>query len=738
MKFNHGRLVSLAMTGLLAVCVSAREARAEGCVTKSVAKKVYAHLMPWFEDPATSGNGTWGMHWTMANENPNTVEANGQRQIASYYYPMIGPYGSSDPNVIEYQTLLMKYSGIDGALIDWPGTIQALDYPKNLQNAEAFMGKTSEMGLEFGIVYEDNDVGIADSDGYISNEIAAAQSDMTYVRDNYFSKPNYVTVNGAPLLLDFGPQTFLSPANWSSILSVFASPPTFLTLWYESSDAGASAQGEFPWLYSDFMTGLQNFYSDRPLGVKFGVGYPGFNTFYVAGGWGPGPGWTLPYNGTSTFSQTLQLALSSGTAAVQLATWNDYGEGTMIEPTVQFGYGFLTTLQQSLGVSYSQTELELVNTLYSQRVQYAGNASMQAQLNQASSDLANCQVADATSILNPGGGGSSSSGGASSSSGSSSGGSTSSGGSSGGGSSSSGSSSGGGSTSSSGSSSGSGGASGSGGTSTPPASTSVCAGAGTRVLTPNEAFIDNFEEAAIVPAWSSFNDETPTDNIYEITQVAGGACGTAHSGEYAGKGAITVAAGGSGVGTIFNEAIDPAAKVYCVDISAFDGVSFWAKSTNPGSTITVNFVLPSTNAMSTNSMGQPSGGDCDPKTMQCYDHPRVPVTLTSDWAHYTVKFSAATGGSAPVGNVLQEIAWLSPDASWNFSLDEIAFYKGTPPAGAVEESVPRASSGCGCAVVGVRDEVPLAAAIGVLFGGGARRWRSGRRRRTAPARTRSV
>jgi hypothetical protein len=524
---------------------------------------------------------------------------------------------------------------------------------------------------------------------------------------------------------------------------VFASPPTFLTLWYQSDQAGASAQGEFPWIYSDFMTGLQNFYDDRPLNVKLGVGYPGFNTFYVAGGWGPGPGWTLPYNGTSTFSGTLQLALSSGTAAVQLATWNDYGEGTMIEPTREFGYGFLTTLQQTLGVGYSQTELELVNTLFTLRKQYAGNASMEAELDQASSDLANCQVTAATGILNGGSG--ASSGGSSSSN--------------------------------SGSSSGSGGSgSGSSGGGTSSGTTSVCDGAGTRVLTLADAFIDDFEEATILSGWS--------------TQVAGGACGTAHSGEYAGTGAITVMAGGFGVGTLFNEAINPAAKVYCVDISAFDGVSFWAKSATAGSTVTVNFVLPSTNAVSTNSMGQSNGGDCVPASMECYNHPRATVTLAADWTQYTVKFSAASGGSAPVGNVIQEIGWLSPDATWDFSLDEIAFYKGTPPPGAIAVastgtgggsmsgsgsgnltssgattgagsatggaattgsdtsnatnseagaspsngngegsfgSSPHGPSGCGCTVVGPRNDIrSVSLAIGLLLGCGARRRRARR------------
>lgn len=370
-------------------------------VNKTVGKKVYAHLMPWFETPASSGNGSWGIHWTMANQNPNVVDGSGRRQIAAYYYPLIGPYASGDKDVIEYQLLLMKYAGVDGVLIDWPGTVNAWDYPKNRQNAEALIARTAAVGLDFAVVYEDHNIQLAADAGFITNKLAAGQADLNYLKNNYFPQANYIRVNNAPLLLDFGPQTFQTPSEWSSLFASLSPKPTFLTLWYESQEAGSNASGEYPWIYSDFLTGLSHFYANRPLGVKFGVAYPGFHTFYSAGGWG-GPGWSLPHNGLNTFGQTLDLALNSSVNHIQLATWNDYGEGTMLEPTREFGYGFLTTLQQKLGVPFAQRELELINTLYQQRKQYAGNAAKQAQLDQAFSYLVSLQVAQAAAILNGG------------------------------------------------------------------------------------------------------------------------------------------------------------------------------------------------------------------------------------------------------------------------------------------------------------------------------------------------
>jgi hypothetical protein len=209
---------------------------------------------------------------------------------------------------------------------------------------------------------------------------------------------------------------------------------------------------------------------------------------------------------------------------------------------------------------------------------------------------------------------------------------------------------------------------------------SLCDGAGTRALTSADGFVDDFEEMMISPGWSSFNDVMPTENFFKMALASGGAVGTAHAGHYAGMGAKLTTAGGFGVGTVYNVAIDPAAGIYCIDVSAFDGVAFWGKALNANSKVSVNFVLPQTNKQSTDMMGRPNGGDC---TANCFNHPRVTITLTTAWTQYAIKFSDAGGGSAKVGSLIQELAWLSPDSDWDFSLDEIAFYKGTPPAGPV-------------------------------------------------------
>jgi hypothetical protein len=199
----------------------------------------------------------------------------------------------------------------------------------------------------------------------------------------------------------------------------------------------------------------------------------------------------------------------------------------------------------------------------------------------------------------------------------------------------------------------------------------------TRVLTLNDAKVEDFEAAGISPGWSSFDqpDNGGAHDVFQMTLVTGdGAVTTKQSGEYKGTGVLTTKEGGFGAGTVYNVAIDKNGGVYCIDVSAFDGVAFWAKAGVTGKQVNVSFVVPETNAQ-----GAP-GGDC---AANCYQHPFKTITLTDQWAQYHVTFSGAGGGTAKVNGRIQELLWTTPDKDFDFYLDEIAFYKCTLPNGPV-------------------------------------------------------
>lgn len=75
-----------------------------------------AHYMPWYQTPDVSGY--WGWHWTMDHFDPSQEDDAGRPEIASHYLPLTGPYDSRDQLILEYQTLLVKISGIDGVIVD--------------------------------------------------------------------------------------------------------------------------------------------------------------------------------------------------------------------------------------------------------------------------------------------------------------------------------------------------------------------------------------------------------------------------------------------------------------------------------------------------------------------------------------------------------------------------------------------------------------------------------------------
>jgi len=76
----------------------------------------------------------------------------------------------------------------------------------------------------------------------------------------------------------------------------------------------------------------------------------------------------------------------------------------------------------------------------------------------------------------------------------------------------------------------------------------------------------------------------------------------------------------------------------------------------------------------------PPDGDC---ATACFNHPQKMVSLTTSWVQYSVPFADAVGGANRVTGVVQQLGWLTPDANWDFWIDEIQFYKGTPPTTAV-------------------------------------------------------
>lgn len=322
---------------LLLVCFSSRVQSEDN----GEARKILAHYMPWYEAKPT--HAAWGWHWTMGQFDPDRV-VDGKREIASHFHPLIGPYDSSDAAVLEYHLLTMKMAGIDGVVIDWYGLTDFRDYATLHRNTERLIEQAKKLGMLFVICYEDQTIpALVQARKIGMNEVVEhAVTELKWMRKNWFSLDNYLSSNGRPVLLSFG-QSGLNDSQWSECLDKLGSAVEYYSLHHRRT----AAIGAFDWpIPSQGIAAIDRFRKDSGVWpASIPVAFPRFVDIYSEAKVGPSYGRIEDASG-NTFKETLAAAMNSSANMIQLATWNDWGEGTIIEPSVEYGYRDLEIVQQ--------------------------------------------------------------------------------------------------------------------------------------------------------------------------------------------------------------------------------------------------------------------------------------------------------------------------------------------------------------------------------------------------------
>jgi len=379
--------------------------------SRAASKTVMVYYMPWYTaKPYSDG---WGWHWTMNHFNPDGVNASGERQIASWYYPLIGPYDSSDPAVLEYHVLLMKLAGVDGVIVDWYGSADYLDYGTNNQATVKLFQFTRKAALKFSICYEDQTIQhMIDSNSLAAGDaIFHAQKEMLYLQTNFFSDASYLRLKGRPVLLNFGPQYFMMSSNWEGIFSVLG--PTNQPAFFTEDNRLSGSTGAFNWLpmwmsqapgTGGVLSGaaLKSYLADfdQKAGnwpAFISSAFPRFHDIYQRAGvrnyWG-----YLGDRHGDTLRETLSRGMTNSSAIVQVVTWNDFGEGSMVEPTQEYGYRDLGIIQdcrrQYLESNFSRNTNDLTMALrfYSLRRQYSTNIVISAELDRIFTNIVSGRI----------------------------------------------------------------------------------------------------------------------------------------------------------------------------------------------------------------------------------------------------------------------------------------------------------------------------------------------------------
>jgi hypothetical protein len=318
---------------------------------------VLVHYMPWYDGPSTKAQegdlDVYGGHWTgWGKIKCNEAATDRKAKIYAHQYPLTGPYDGDTEILLQYQTALMKIAGVDGVIFDWYGSNAVNDFGVIHENTKAMVKVLKEARLKFLLCYEDNTLNMT---GYEKNDPKAAavgKGVFDWAQKNWFTDTAYVHYNGRPVVICFGPQYFGAKAQWDEVFSGVDPAPYFGDLdnrysWadfsYNWPPMGRSVNGVLS------QDALENYLDTFYRGVqdrkpyRMGTVFSAFDDCYEdVGGASYG---TLDYAEGAIFALTFEKAVSWSPQIIQVATWNDYGEGTIIEPTIERGYAELEYLQ---------------------------------------------------------------------------------------------------------------------------------------------------------------------------------------------------------------------------------------------------------------------------------------------------------------------------------------------------------------------------------------------------------
>ena len=315
------------------------------------------HYMPWFNNPETSERGRkeWS-HWACTDgktvNDPLLRDADGQRGIASVDYPLIGPYSSDDPDVVRYHFRTMRSVGIDAVFIIWYGPGSDTD-----QLVPMLLDEAERAGLRLAICYEEKlnwpEYRNPESRADIVN---TATDDLNYILSEYSGHPAYLHRGQKPFIYQFnfwgegdlGKNNIL-PAEWEQVFSSLDQSVAYarqnLNPEYHPEIGGAYVWWSEDESYlRDFAEYSRSMVDADRLEFFMTMAAPGFDDSGV-NGWGHGARVSSD-RGPGMLQKTLEIAVEGDPEVIQLVTWNDFNEGTALEPTVRFGYQYLDALEE--------------------------------------------------------------------------------------------------------------------------------------------------------------------------------------------------------------------------------------------------------------------------------------------------------------------------------------------------------------------------------------------------------
>lgn len=298
-----------------------------------VPHEVLAFYYPWYGTPERSGR--W-LHW-------NHVLPEQHEIGSATHYPARGPYDSHDPEIIDWHIRCAKTNGITGFISSWWGQNSFED-----RAMPALLDCAGRQNFKVSVYWE-----TAPRKG--SAQIEHAIRDLVYLVSRYGTNRAFLKVNGSPVIFVYSRVMGQVPMDsWPAIVTgARAQAGDFLLIadGYETGygrlfdglhtyNIAGSIAGKNPALLRTFMASE---YADAVgLARRFGriscvTVIPGYDDTKIRK-----PGLKVDRFNGQTYRALWQEAIKANPDWVLITSWNEWHEGSEIEPSFEDGSKYLS------------------------------------------------------------------------------------------------------------------------------------------------------------------------------------------------------------------------------------------------------------------------------------------------------------------------------------------------------------------------------------------------------------
>lgn len=296
-----------------------------------------------------SSNGNLSGQSNVSTVNVHTLLYPGHTTLVlAHYTPWWGAYtrgvdvgyNSGDPLQAQRTFDSMNQRGVDGVIIDWYGkSPQQVD-----ANWQASMPAFAQHPtMKFSIMF-DHGISLTPCAG--CDLTATLIDDLDYVAQTYFSNPQYLKRDGHPVVSEFAMET-AGTVDWARVQA--AHPEVYWLHQHEEGYSVPDTAGGYAWVdapnrtaplaqTADLtrLTSFNSFAAARPALTAISGAWKGFDDTLAF--WA-NPNHYVPQQCGETWLSTFananaHFSTSNQLPYLQLVTWNDYEEGSALEPGI--------------------------------------------------------------------------------------------------------------------------------------------------------------------------------------------------------------------------------------------------------------------------------------------------------------------------------------------------------------------------------------------------------------------